>query len=387
MSMSSRERLLTAIDRGVPDRLPVTTHHLMPYFLDRYMGGASNREFFDRLDLDANYWTTPHRPDSDHGEYYDPLQAGFARTEPRQIFTDEWRIEQEVIPDTEYLTVRHRVITPDGTLTAVAQSNQFTSWLSEPFVKRKQDIDLIGKYVVAPKCDVATVNEVSMQFGERGIVRGSVCGFDVSGQPGCWQDACCLVGTEQLIMATYDDPAWVHELLAILFRRKKLFIESLKGARYDIIEHGGGAASSTVISPKIFDRFVAPYDAPLIELLHEVGLRVVYHTCGGMMPLLERIADMRPDAMETFTPPGMGGDVNLVEAKRRIGQRVCLIGGFDQFHFLANCTPNETKAEVRRCFEAAGQNGGYILSPSDHFFDADPGLIAAYAAEAHTCHY
>jgi uroporphyrinogen-III decarboxylase len=272
-------------------------------------------------------------------------------------------------------------------LTAVVQSNESTSWLSEPLVKRKPDIDLIGKYVVAPKCDVATVNEVAMQFGERGIVRGNVCAFDVFGQPGCWQDACCLVGTEQLIMATYDDSAWVHELLAILFARKRLFIQSLKGARYDIVEHGGGAASSTVISPKIFDRFVAPYDAPLIDLLHQVGLRVVYHTCGGMMPLLERIAELRPDAMETFTPPGMGGDVNLAQAKRRIGERVCLVGGFDQFHFLANCTPDETKAEVRRCFEAAGQSGGYILSPSDHFFDADPELIAAFAGEAHACIY
>jgi hypothetical protein len=31
--MTSRERLLTALSRGVPDRLPVTTHHLMPTFL------------------------------------------------------------------------------------------------------------------------------------------------------------------------------------------------------------------------------------------------------------------------------------------------------------------------------------------------------------------
>jgi uroporphyrinogen decarboxylase len=387
MKMTSRQRLLTALNRGIPDRLPATTHHLMPYFLDKYLGGVSNREFFDRFDLDANFWTTPYRPDPDHGEYYDPLQAEVASTETRQIVTDEWRIEPEVLPDRQYQTIRYRVVTPGGALSAVVQSNEVTSWLSEPLVKRKQDIDLIGKYVTAPKCDVATVNAAAVQFGERGLIRGNVCAFDVSGQPGCWQDACCLVGTQQLILATYDDPDWVHALLAILFRRKKLFIESLKGARYDIIEHGGGAASSTVISPRIFDKFVAPYDAPLIDRLHAVGQRVVYHTCGGMMPLLERIADMQPDAMETFTPPGMGGDVKLAEAKRRIGERVCLIGGFDQFHYLINCTANETRAEVRRCFEAAGQQGGYILSPSDHFFDADPKLMAAYSAEAQACRY
>jgi uroporphyrinogen-III decarboxylase len=186
-------------------------------------------------------------------------------------------------------------------------------------------------------------------------------------------------------MATFDDPEWIHTLLKILQRRKIIYTKSLKGAKYDLIELGGGDASSTVISPEIFDEFVAPYDKEIIDLAHEAGQRIVYHTCGGMMPFLEKIADMGPDAMETFTPPGMGGDVDLAEAKKRIGDRVCMIGGFDQFHFFKDCTPQETRAEVRRCFEAAGGNGGFILCPSDHFFDADPELIMAYADEARRC--
>jgi hypothetical protein len=64
-----------------------------------------------------------------------------------------------------------------------------------------------------------------------------------------------------------------------------------------------------------------------------------------------------------------------------------MIGGFDQFHFFKGCTAEETRAEVRRCFEAAGEGGGYILSPSDHFFEAAPELIAAYADEAARCVY
>ena len=154
-----------------------------------------------------------------------------------------------------------------------------------------------------------------------------------------------------------------------------------------MLELGGGDASTTVISPKLFEKFVAPYDTKLIALAHEAGQRIAYHTCGGMMPILEQIAGMGPDAMETFTPPDMGGDVDLAEAKRRIGDKVCLIGGFDQFHFFTGCTPEQTRAEVRRCFEAAGQGGGYILSPSDHFFDADPALVAAFADEARRCIY
>ena len=96
---------------------------------------------------------------------------------------------------------------------------------------------------------------------------------------------------------------------------------------------------------------------------------------------------MQPDAMETFTPPGMGADVDLAEAKRRIGDRVCMIGGFDQFHFFTGCSIDETKKEVRRCFEAAGEGGAYILCPSDHFFDAELPLIQAYADAARECLY
>jgi len=68
----------------------------------------------------------------------------------------------------------------------------------------------------------------------------------------CWQDACCLVGTEKIVLSTFDDAKWVHELLHVL-KRKKGFLQSSKGGRYDILELGGGDASTTVISPEIFN--------------------------------------------------------------------------------------------------------------------------------------
>jgi uroporphyrinogen-III decarboxylase len=246
---------------------------------------------------------------------------------------------------------------------------------------------LIADFATAPKCDVEAVNAAADDYGQRGLIRGHICCFDVFGQPGCWQDACCLVGTEKMILATFDDPNWVHSFLKILQKRKLTYIRSLADARYDILELGGGDASTTVISPQLFNDFVAPYDSELIQTAHEAGQRIAYHTCGGMMPILEGIAAMKPDAMETFTPPAMGGDVDLGQAKQRIGGRVCLIGGFDQFHFFQNCSTERIRNEVRRLFRLAGEEGGFILSPSDHFFDADVTLIAAFVDEAKSCRY
>ena len=385
--MTPKQRILAALERRVPDRLPVTTHHVMPSFLRKYLGDMPYEQFFRRFGLDPIRWFNACAPDPANGEYYDPDHVpGFL--EARRISSDKWRIFHERVPDDQYETIRYRFVTPKKTLTTVLQSNEHTSWVVERLIKDKSDIDVIAQYAVAPKCDVAAVNREADDLGDRGILRGFITFFDVYGQSGCWQDASVLFGIEELIMATFEDPEWVHTFLKILFERKRICIESLRGARYDIIEHGGGDASSTVISPQIFDDFVAPYDAPLVDVAHAAGQRVVYHTCGGMMPLLERLADLRADALETFTPPGMGGDTDLSEAKRRIGGRVCMIGGFDQFHFFKQgCTPDQTRAEVRRCFEAAGSGGGYILSPSDHFFDADLALLEAFADEARNCVY
>ena len=385
--MTSKQRMLTAIERKVPDRLPVTTHHIMQYFLDKYINRISFDEFFDYFRLDPIVWTVPHKPDQSKGYYYDPDQSEVGFLESRRISSDNWRIEFEEIPDTQYKTFRYNFITPKKTLSMVTQSNEHTTWVSEHPVKDKSDIDIIAEFVTEPLCDVEAVNKTADEFGERGLVRGHICCFDIYGQPGCWQDACCLYGTEKMIMEAYDDPQWVHSLLKILQKRKITFIKSLKGAKYDLLELGGGDASTTVISPKLFNEFVAPYDSVLIQLAHEAGQRIVYHTCGGMMPILEDIAVMQPDAMETFTPPAMGADVDLAEAKRRIGDKVCMIGGFDQFHFFKGCTSEQTRTEVRRCFETAGGNGGYILCPSDHFFDADVELIKAFADEARKCVY
>ena len=385
--MNPKERFIAAFEHRPTDRLPVTTHHLMPSFLNNYLDGASNMEFFEQFGLDPIDWQMAYTFDPKRGEYYDPEHTEMGFLEARRIMSDNWVIKLEKLEGYTYPTQRFNIITPEKTLSMILQSNEHTTWVKEHLLKEKADIDIIAKYMSYPLCNVDQINQQADEIGDSTLLRGHIMAFEGFGQPGCWQDASCLFGIEPLIMATFEDPQWVHAFLKILFERKKVYVDSLKGARYDILELGGGDASTTVISPDIFDDFVAPYDSSLIEAAHKAGQRISYHTCGGMMPILENIAAMKPDAMETFTPAGMGADVDLAEAKRRIGDKVCMIGGFDQFHFFKDCSEEKTRAEVRRCFEAAGEGGGFILSPSDHFFDADLNLIHAFADEARKCDY
>jgi uroporphyrinogen-III decarboxylase len=385
--MTSRQRLLAALTGQTPDHLPVTTHHVMQAYLDKRLPGASHQEFFEHFGLDAITWTVPHRPAEGSGDYPDPLQGAPGFLESRRVSNDSWRIYPTDISAGGRKLMRYDFVTPTGKLSTVIEDAGYTAWVTEPLIKQKSDIEIIGAWATAPRCDVDAVNRTAAEYGERGLVRGHICCFDVFGQPGCWQDAACLMGPEALILAAMDDPEWVHELLAILQRRKLAFVQSLAGARYDMLELGGGDGSASVISPRMFDRFVAPYDAPLVEAAHAAGQRIAYHLCGKLMPMLERALAMKVDAIETFTPAGMGGDADLVKAKRLMAGRACMIGGFDQLHFFTECSEAATRAEVRRCFEAAGAGGGFILAPSDHFFDAEPELMRAFADEAARCTY
>ena len=358
--MDGKERMLTALARGTPDRLPVTIHQWQGYHLQRYMGGIDQIEAFRVTGLDAS--VTP------------------------------WGItSQETVPSWTYGCgdlgerdgVRHRrhhVDTPDGRLTWTTGSTDVTSYTIEHVCKTREDCEILLRWWPRHHLDQKRLMDWHQRTGGLGIVRGFVCCW---GQPGVWQDLCEMFGTEHAIMLANDEPEWVHAALRRIAERKAAYVaDEMHGARYDLIEHGGGTASCTVISPKMFSTFCVPYDRIVIDALHAAGHRVVYHTCGGMMRILDRIPLNGTDASETLSPPGVGGNIGEADrarVKRELGGTVALIGGIDQHHHLTLGSPAEVGRAVEDCFAAYGAGGGYICSASDHFFDAPVGNLVALA--------
>ncbi len=64
-----------------------------------------------------------------------------------------------------------------------------------------------------------------------------------------------------------------------------------------------------------------------------------------------------------------------------------MIGGMDQFNVLSCGTRGQIRSEVHRLFEGFGRDGGYIMSASDHFFDAPVANLRAFAEAASECAY
>ena len=373
--MNSKDRMMLALQRGKPDRLPVTIHQWQQYHLDTYMGGMDALVAFQSLGLDGAI------------QYFEAMgQFWIPDAEKFIVQTPEWQEEIEVVDPTPTNKVLHHAITtPEGELTYKTGGNLQTTWITEYLIKNHDDIDLIEKYMPVSKLDKKKVAQEYDRVGDAGILRGFVWGD----QAGCWQHACCLVDVQNLILEAADHPDWVHRLLKILLEKKLQFIEeSLKGARFDLIETGGGASSDTVISPSMHKEFCLPYDSQLHQALHDATHRITYHTCGGMMHILNLIVQNGTDASETLSPPGMGGNITEpAEVRQVFGGKLAMIGGMDQMNILTAGTKDQIRAEVARLFEGFGKDGGYILSASDHFFDTPAENLRAFAEAAKECTY
>jgi len=371
--MTGKERLMCALERGKPDRLPVTVHQWQPYHLEKYLGGISDLEAFEKYGMDAQIQYF-----ADMGQFWLP-DSDYAASS-----TKDWQDKVQVIKDDpDDRIVHHTIITPKGNLTYKTGGDRKTTWITEYMIKRDEDIDLIRKYMPAPKLDIEPVSALYDRIGARGILRGFVWGD----QAGCWQHACCLADVNDLILACYDNPDWVHELLRILLEKKLRFVETMKGAKFDLIETGGGSGSSTLISPKIHEEFCLPYDRKIHDALHELGFKVTYHTCGGTFGIEEMIVANGCDASETLAAPSIGGNQEPWEFKEKVGNRLALIGGMDQFNVVTDGSSEQIRNKVFELFEKVGYEGGYICSMTDHFFETAPEKIQVFADAARECIY
>jgi len=371
--MTSKERLMTALRRAKPDRLPVTVHQWQGYHLDKYLGGISALEAFQKFGMDAQI------------QYFESMgQFWLVDADFSKASTKDWIDEVDVVSDDPDNRVVHHIIrTPERTLTYKTAGNRRTTWITEYLLKQDDDVELLRKHMPVPPLALEPIAQAHDEVGDRGILRGFVWGD----QAGCWQHACCLMDINELILRCMDCPDWVHELLGVLLDRKLRFIESMKGAKFDLVETGGGASSSTVISPKLHEEFCLPYDRKMHDALHELGFLTAYHTCGGTFGLEESIVANGADVSETLAPPSVGGNQEPWDFARKIDGRLALIGGLDQFNVLTDSPPEAIRVMVRKLFETVGPNGGYVCSLSDHFFETPPENLQAYADAARECTY
>jgi uroporphyrinogen decarboxylase len=115
------------------------------------------------------------------------------------------------------------------------------------------------------------------------------------------------------------------------------------------------------LSPAMFDEFVTPYLCQLVKGYREMGFYVIKHTDGNIMPILDSLVSANPHALHSLDPQG---GVDLAEVKKRVADKVCLIGNVN-CGLLQTGTDEEAEADVRRALSQGMPGGGYVFGTSN----------------------
>jgi len=167
---------------------------------------------------------------------------------------------------------------------------------------------------------------------------------------------------ENLFVELYDKAEVIHEFLCkiqpifldIVRRTCALDIDVLYLAD-DICDRNGAT-----ISPAHLREFHFDYLKPAIDIAHEAGKRVFYHTDGYVL-----------DILDLFTEYGIDG-INPIEHRyndpkeflRRSEGRLKVYGALDNCSIIPNGTPEEVRDHVKEVFSILGPNG-LIMSTHD----------------------
>jgi uroporphyrinogen decarboxylase len=143
-----------------------------------------------------------------------------------------------------------------------------------------------------------------------------------------------------------------------------------------------GMQHSMLISPAVFRRSVKPRYGQLLALVKRKAphAKTFHHSCGAIVPIIDDLIEIGVDILNPVQPQARGMD--SWELKRRYGHDIVFHGGIDEQYVLDRGTPQEVEEEVKRRLDAFGPGGGYILAPA-HNIQANVSLkniLALYDA-------
>jgi uroporphyrinogen decarboxylase len=156
------------------------------------------------------------------------------------------------------------------------------------------------------------------------------------------------------------------------------------GDNIDIVRMGEdyGMQQGMMISPRAFETMVAPYYERVCRWIHEHTLwKVFFHCCGGIYPIIGTLIDCGIDILNPVQTTAVGMDP--VRLKADFGARVTFWGGgVDTQTVLPFGSPAEVYAQVTERIEIFGPGGGYVFAPVHNIQEQVPvdNLTAMYQA-------
>ncbi|MCP4640464.1 MAG: hypothetical protein GY851_08530 [bacterium] len=356
-TMTSRERLLKALNHDEPDRVPIdlggnqTGIHKFAYqALIDHLGIADEIRIMDavqqlaqpceavleRLHVDTRYvaagaaanWKGGIVKEERDGRLWHDL-------------VDEFGVRWSMPDDHPYFM--------DITLHPLADAS-IADIADYPFPKG----DDPGRFEGLRERALALKNETpyAVVSGISGVV------YEI-----CWY----MRGLERWFMDIMTNPAFcealIDQTLKFWMDWFRVFLDEV-GDVVDVIMIGDDLAGQTgpLFNPDVYRQIVKPRHKQLVQYIKSrTSAKIWYHTCGACTTYIPELMD---NGIDVLNPVQISADdMEPASLKARFGGQLSFWGGgIDSQHTLPNGTPDAIRDDVRKHLEAFKPGGGYVFN-------------------------
>lgn len=352
-SMSCKERVLTAIHREQPDRVPVALWG--SYYT------LNDDTYFNMLaHLGLEEPVPPFRKKKPrNSNYYDERVLDMLGTDVRYLwsgFTDLGgaRMDSDCRDawGVKWQRSGPHISSVDPPLKgATLEQVEAFGW---PDPEEYLDFDLMKDQL----------DHLRKRYPDKAIAARAVNSY------GPFEQASVMRGREDFYMDMIAEPevcrAIIGKCTDVIVRTQEMYLDKV-GNDLDFFEIPGddyGGTSDLMISPDSFRQLILPELARIAGMVKEFrsDLPIAFHSDGAIARIIGDLADIGIDILNPLEPLEA---MDWAAVKRQFGDRMCFMGGVDLKKALPG-SKDDVIADVRRCIDTFAGGGGYILTSANH---------------------
>ncbi len=334
--MNSRERIITALDLGIPDRVPtwdwfdeaVTIGVADVLGLKRHGGVTTLRKGDETRESSDLYCRVVEALDVDgtSSVYNTGLQAI-----DNHLGRDKYG--------------RGYILSENGMPAII-----------EPAVSSIMELRKYDMVSRIEKSDFASLQAVVDRFGKD---RAHCLNIN-----GPFQEAWNVMGgMDKTMIAFIEEPELVHGIMQEVTRFNKALMEESAaiGADFFMIDGDICGNDFPLMSVELFGEFILPYKKQMVDHAHAMGRRIIKHSDGMVWSIMDDLIKVGFDGFHPVQPQCM----DMKTTKAYLHKRMCVFGNVDCLDLLVFGEPEQVAEATKKCVAEASPGGGHILSSSN----------------------
>jgi uroporphyrinogen decarboxylase len=328
--MTSRERVLAAMRREVPDRVPFDIGGFTPGFEKKYREKYGDKDPYDYFENDvAGVWFNGPKKIPDYRKYY------------------------------EGSDIKYEHVNSIGVAHIPGSIEHFTHMVAP--LRNAERIEQLVAYELPdytqPEC-WSGIKDYVARLQKKGIA--SCAGMACTLFEWSWQ----IRGMEEFLSDLSTQLDWAEVLVDKWFNIRIFMIKKFAEAGCDIIQMGDDVSMQTgmMMSPEIWRKVFKPRMAKLIMAAKDIknDILIWYHSDGKPEKIIPDLIDIGLDILNPIQPECM----DPAEIKKLYGNRLSLWGAIGTQSTMPFGNADEVRRVVKERIKTCGKGGGLLLAPT-----------------------